>query len=380
MNDPVRVLHITEMLQAGGIESFIMNVYRNIDKSKVQFDFLITRDENEFYDEEIKKLGGRKLIIDIDKNKNVFIRVFLESIQLYKILKNSDYNIIQVHSGTPLRIFYLFAAKFAGVKTRIYHSHSAEVLGPHSFKNIKKIIFYILKMGFPMVGTDYFSCSKLAGEWMYTKRMNHSNKVKIIPNGINVDRFKYDVTTRNRYRRELEIEDNLVIGHIGRFTEQKNHEFLIDVFYEINKIEKKSKLLLIGSGELEEHIRKKVENLSLSDSVRFLGVRDDVNNIMQAMDIFLLPSHYEGLPVVGVEAQASGLKTIISDNITSEVIFTNNVVKISLDKSAKKWAEEILQSAKAFIRRDNTLDIIKNGYDISSVSKKLEELYISHSL
>lgn len=120
MNKPIRVLHITEMLQAGGIESFIMNVYRNIDKSKVQFDFLLTRNEKEFYDEEVKGLGGRKLTIDIDKNKNVFIRVFLESIELYKILKSGDYNIIHVHSGTPLRIFYLFAAKFAGVNTRIY--------------------------------------------------------------------------------------------------------------------------------------------------------------------------------------------------------------------------------------------------------------------
>lgn len=377
MNKPIRVLHITEMLQAGGIESFIMNVYRNIDKSKVQFDFLLTRNEKEFYDEEVKGLGGRKLTIDIDKNKNVFIRVFLESIELYKILKSGDYNIIHVHSGTPLRIFYLFAAKFAGVNTRIYHSHSAQVLGPHSFRKVKQTIFSILKTAFPIVGTDYFACSKLAGEWMYTKRMNIFNKVKVIHNGINVDKFKYNPSTRDRYRKKLAIENNLVLGHIGRFTEQKNHEFLIEIFYELNKINPDSRLILIGSGELEENIRKKVEKLNLSDSVIFLGVRDDINNIMQAMDIFILPSHYEGLPVVGVEAQAAGLKAIISDNITSEVIFTDNVVKIPLNKTSKEWAEIILQSVEKFVRKDTTIDIVKNGYDIKYVSKNLEMFYIA---
>lgn len=377
MNEPVRVLHITEMLQAGGIESFIMNVYRNIDKSKVQFDFLITRDENEFYDEEIKKLGGRKLIIDIDKNKNVFIRVFLESIQLYKILKNSDYNIIQVHSGTPLRIFYLFAAKFAGVKTRIYHSHSAEVKGPHSMITIKKYVFKFLKLFFEYAATDYFACSEEAGKWMYSKKLIQNNKVKVIHNGIELNKFKFNSDIREKYRQELNLKDNFVIEHIGRFTHQKNHNFLIDVFDAIYKIDKSARLLLIGEGELKKNIQLKVNDLGLAEVVIFLGIRSDVNNIMQAMDVFLLPSNYEGLPVVGVEAQASGLMTVFSENITREIDITENSMFISLNEPSNIWASKVMNKKNSTVRGNSLKDIIKYGYNIEYIAKYLEGIYIN---
>lgn len=371
----VRVLHVTEMLQAAGIESFIMNVYRNIDRSKIQFDFFITRDEKEFYDDEIKELGGKKYTIDINKDKNVFIRVLQESYQLYKFLKKTKYKIVHIHSGTPLRVFYLFAAKFAGVDKRMYHSHSAEVKGPHSLLATKKIIFKILKRMFRYSATNYFACSKAASEWMYPPKLWQD--VKVIYNGINIEKFKFNKQIREKYRNELDISDNYVIGHIGRFNEQKNHTFLIDIFNEIHKRDKKAKLLLIGEGELKEKIHEKVKKLCLDDSVIFLGVRHDVNNIMQAIDVFLLPSNYEGLPVVGVEAQASGLPTIVSDNITNEIKITDNIKMVSLSKLPSQWADIILNYKDKYDRKDMSIEITKSGYDISDTVKSITTYYLS---
>ncbi|MEI3337479.1 MAG: glycosyltransferase family 1 protein [Clostridium sp.] len=375
MCDKIRVLHVTEMLQAAGIESFIMNVYRNIDRERIQFDFFITRDEKEFYDDEISKLGGKKFVTNFNQNSNVFIRVLKESRALYKFLKKSDYQIIHVHSGTPLRIFYLLAAKCAGVKKRIYHSHSAEVKGPHSNLGIKKVIFKFLKVFFPLFGTDFFACSKAAGEWMYTKNMIRHDKVRVIYNGINSIEFQYDEEVRKVYRKELGLENKFVIGHVGRFNTQKNHTFLIDIFREIQTMDKQTVLLLLGEGELEGNIREKVSNLNLSETVKFLGVRHDVNKVMQAMDAFVLPSNYEGLPVVGVEAQAAGLPMFCSDNITNEVVITPNINLLSLNLSAKEWAKIIMQKGKKNHRK-NMLDyIVKSGYDISKSVNDLQKFY-----
>ena len=375
MCDKIRVLHVTEMLQAAGIESFIMNVYRNIDRERIQFDFFITRDEKEFYDDEISKLGGKKFVTNFNQNSNVFIRVLKESKALYKFLKKSDYQIIHVHSGTPLRIFYLLAAKCAGVKKRIYHSHSAEVKGPHSNLGIKKVIFKFLKVFFPLFGTDFFACSKAAGEWMYTKNMIRHDKVRVIYNGINSIEFQYDEEVRKVYRKELGLENKFVIGHVGRFNTQKNHTFLIDIFREIQTMDKQTVLLLLGEGELEGNIREKVSNLNLSETVKFLGVRHDVNKVMQAMDAFVLPSNYEGLPVVGVEAQAAGLPMFWSDNITNEVVITPNINLLSLNLSAKEWAKIIMQKGKKNHRK-NMLDyIVKSGYDLSKSDNELQKFY-----
>lgn len=376
-NECKRVLHVTEMLQAAGIESFIMNTYRNIDRNKVQFDFFVTRDEKEFYDDEIKSLGGRKFVVDIDKNTNVFIRVIKESIELKRVLKREKYNIVHIHTGTPLRIFYLIAAKMAKVKTRIYHSHSAEVLGPHEMIGYKKLIFKILKQFFKFVGTDFFACSNAAAEWIYTSRLISSNNVKIIYNGIDLNKFKFNKDIRDNYRKKLGIENKFVIGHIGRFEEQKNHKFLIDIFNEVYQSDPSARLLLIGKGNLEQEIRNKVLKYGLNDSVIFLGVIDDVNKIMQAMDVFVLPSNYEGLPVVGVEAQASGLKMISSDNITEEVAITPNIEFVSLDKSAKEWAEIILDVKENYVRYNTSKLIQQSGYDIRSVANKMERFYLS---
>lgn len=375
MENKLKILHVTEKLQAGGIENFIMNVYRNIDRENLDFHFMVTRNENEFFENEIKELGGKKFVIDSNKKDNVFRRVLKESKELEKFLKENKYDVIHIHSGTPLRIFYLRAAKRAGVPKRIYHSHSAEVKGPHNGLKIKKIIFKIIKKLFPIYATNYFACSQWAAEWMYPKRLIEEQKVVVINNGIDIEKFRYNEQTRKEYRGTLNIGNKKVIGHIGRFNHQKNHTFLIDIFKAIYDKNKDYVLLLIGDGELREKIENKVKNLGIEEGVKFLGVRNDVEKVMQAMDLFLLPSNYEGLPVVGIEAQATGLPIICSDNITNEVCITENIKMISLDKTAEEWSDNIINVLEKFERKDTSEEIIKNGYNIEQVTEKIEKIY-----
>ena len=402
----VRVLNITECMQSAGIESYIMNVYRNIDRNKVQFDFFVTRNEKEFYDDEIKALGGKKFVTDHMKIKSTFLRVILESIDLYKFLKKEKYSIIQVHTGTPLRVFYLISAKLSKVETRIYHSHSAEVFGPHKGLFIKKKIFKVLKQFIPFLATNMFACSKEAGKWMYPKRVQE--KVEVIKNGIILDKFVFNEEVRKKYRKDFNIEYNIksemknntenktsneiknnvenkvkndikegvenkvIIGHVARFNNQKNHTFLIDVMNEVVKENKSYILWLIGSGELEEEIKEKVKRLNLEENIIFLGVRDDVNNLMQAMDIFVLPSNYEGLPVVGIEAQASGLSCLFSSKITNEVKITDKCKFIDLN--IEDWKNAILNE-KIDNKRDYKKEIEEAKYDIKSTVNYLERIY-----
>lgn len=366
----VRILNIVECMQAAGIESYIMNVYRHMDKEKIQFDFWITREEKEFYDDEIEKLGGKKYTTNRLNIKNTGIRVFFESIDLYKFLKKNKYEVIEVHTGTPLRFMYLIAAKMAKVKKRIYHSHSAEVFGPHSGLKLKKIIFGVLKNIIPSFATDFLACSKVAGVWMYPKRIQP--KVCVINNGIDLEKFKFNSNTRIQYRNKFNVEKEIIIGHVARFNHQKNHTFIIDVFKEIVKVNNNYQLWLIGSGELEKDIRQKVKQLELMEKVKFLGVRDDVNKLMQAMDIFVLPSNYEGLPVVGIEAQAAGLPSFFSNNITEELKVTKLAHFIELD--IDKWKNEITEiDVKEHI---NTIDEIKMAkYDIDTTISQLMSIY-----
>ena len=258
MEDKIKVLHITEKLQSGGIENFIMNIYRNIDKEKVEFNFLVTRNEKEFFEDEIKQLGGKKFVIDCNKNQNVFKRIIKESKELEKFLKENKYDVVHIHSGTPLRIFYLRAAKKAKIPKRIYHSHSAEVKGPHNALKLKKIIFSFLKRFFKFYGTDFLACSKMAAKWMYTSNMIKKQQVKIVNNGIDIDKFKFNSQIREKYRKKLLIDNDIkAICHIGRFNHQKNHTFLIDIFKELSILNEKCHLYLIGDGELRGKIKLK---------------------------------------------------------------------------------------------------------------------------
>ena len=363
--EPIRVLQITGGMNMGGIENFIMNVYRNIDKDKVQFDFLIHQDEKQIFEDEIVKLGGK--IYRISSIRQIgylkykkILRKFFEENQ-YKIV-HSHYNEL---SGLILEI-----AKKVGIKVRIAHSHTSYPKYSNIFLNIiSKYLVNKLKDD----KIIKFSCSKRAGEWLFGK----NSIFKIINNGINPEEYIFNLNKRDEERKKLGIsKDDIILGHVGRFSNEKNHLFLIDVFNELYKKNKNYKLILIGDGPTKEEVMKKVKTFKLEKRVSFLGVRKDVKNLLQSLDLFILPSIFEGLPVTLVEAQGAGLKCFISDCVTREIDLECGLTEfISLEKSPKEWAETV--DSKREYERKNTIEALRShGYDMTENAKKFEKKYI----
>ena len=343
-----------------------MNYYRNIDKDKIQFHFLCDEDSTNIPYEEIEKMGGKVIIIP------PYQRLFEYQKELYRIFKENNYKIVHSHIST-LSVFPLRIAKKAGVPIRIAHSHSTS--NKKEWK--RNLIKNILKPFSKVYANQFFACSELSGRWLFGEKAFKNNKIKIINNAIDLEKFKFNKEIRNKIREKLNIlEDTVLIGHIGRFVTQKNHEFLIEVFNDIYKGRKNSKLILIGQGNLKKKIVKKVEELGLKDNVIFTGQINNVSDYYNAMDIFILPSLYEGLPVVGIEAQANGLLCEFSTDMTKETKVLNTTRFISLKETPENWAKIILEDYKNFKRKDSFDEMTENNFNIIKEAKKLEEYYI----
>lgn len=364
----IRVLHITLVLQAAGIESFIMNMYRHIDRSKVQFDFLVMRDEKEFYDEEIRSLGGKKYTIP-ENMGNTLVKVAKDSRQIEAFLRQHSYDVVHIHYTTPLRAPYVRAAKKAGAKVRIYHSHSAEVSGKSS---LKRIIYQRMRHGLNRWTTDFFACSKAAADWMFTPET--AARAKVIYNGIDIERFRFNARARQEVRDEYHLGDRFVVIHTGRFLDQKNHRFVVSLFAELKKDRPDAKLLLLGTGDLLGEIRTLTHSLGVENDVVFLGVRDDVERFLSAADCYVMPSLYEGLPVAAVEAQCAGLPCVLSENITREVALTDLVRFLSLDAPVTEWKKAVLEAARTE-RRDGSQAVADSGYSVAEVAAQLQNFY-----
>lgn len=358
-----RVLNVLPSMRAAGVESFVMNVYRNIDRSKIQFDFLVHTNKKEFFDDEIKKLGGRIYRLSLKDDKN-FVKYIRDLNNFFK--EHPEYTIVHGHMQSLMPL-YLAVAKKNGVKERIAHSHNS------SFeKSTKGVLLHIFSRFAKYFSTTNYACSKTAGQYLFGK-----NKFEVILNGIDVDKFFFNEENRKKLRKELLCEDKFVIGHIARFELQKNHEFLVDVFYEFQKKCRDSVLLLVGEGKLENRIKRQVDLLGISDKVHFLGVRKDANVLYSAFDCFVLPSLYEGLPVVGVESQLSGLPVLLSDTITNEV-YINFKTKF-LDISSRDCWIDSLSEQYLYFKKSSSANcrMVKNyeKFDIKNIADNLENRY-----
>lgn len=356
-----------------GIATLIYNFNQNLDTEKIIFDYVIPNKVNEkYYKENIENKKGK--IYELEINKTGINKKFLYFFKLIKFLRNNRYEIIHINESTAhMMLYYSLICKIAGIKEIILHSHSS---GFDSGKRgIKLIIHKISKLLLPLFTKNYLACSKTAAQWTFLKK--YLNKVIIINNGIDTEKFKFNLDKRNKIRKELKMEENFVLGHVGRMSYQKNHEFLIEIFKEIKKIIPESKLLLIGTGPLESKLKEKVKNLNLEENILFLGLKNNVEDYFQAMDLFLLPSHFEGLGIVGIEAQSSGLFTLLSDVVPREVEVTNLCKFISLEDK-EKWLKIIkLRKEKLYnYERDNYfLEVKKSNYDIKECTKELMKLY-----
>ena len=362
--DKLRVAQIVGKMNSGGVESVVMNYYKNIDREKVQFDFIVDKDSMYVPRDIIENLGGKVYIIP------PYQHLFSYMKSLIKLFKENKYKVVHSHINS-LSIFPLCAAKIANVKIRIAHSHSSA--GSKELK--RNIIKYILRPFSKVFPTDFLACSEFAGRWLFGEKFMNSSKVKVLNNAIDTSKFSYNTEIRENIRKQEGLEDKFVIGHVGRFVNQKNHSFLIKIFNEIHKLDKNSVLILLGDGPLRKSIEAEVKSLKIEDSVKFLGIKENVNEYMQAMDVFLLPSFYEGLPVVGVEAQTAGLSCIFSTNVTDEAKLTDNTIYLNLDAGEKAWAEIALKY-KDLPRKNTDPIIIEKGFDIKNEAKKLENYYL----
>ncbi len=368
MKEPIRVLQIIGIVAGGGVEAVIMNYYEHIDRTKVQFDFIVHNDNKIDITQKVEAMGGKVYkVTPYYKNPIAFMW------DIYKVIKRHHYRIVHSNMNT-LSAFSLFAAWAAGAPVRILHNHSTSSPG-ETKRNIMK---FMLRPFARLFANHYLACSRLAGEWMYGRKMMDSGKVTIVNNAIDLKKYAFNPQKRNLLRKELGLADEFVIGHVGRFMFQKNHEFLIDVFAEAYKKNPHMALLLVGDGPLRPAMEEKVRKLGLTDHVKFLGLRNNVQDFYHVMDILVLPSHYEGLPVVGVEAQANGLPCLFSTKVTKETRLTHSAQFLDLEAGASMWAEEII-SIKCERNKKAGDELRQAGFEIYKEAEKLVKFYIELS-
>lgn len=373
----IRVAQILGKMNGGGVEQVVMNYYRAIDREKVQFDFFLFKGSKYCPVEEIKALGGRLFVLPTFRHPLKYLKV------LRRLLEENGYDIVHCHLNT-LSFLPLLAAKQAGVKTRILHNHSTSGGVREWHRNLAKTM---LKPLAKKDATDYFACSELAARWLYGSRavvpldeqeIPGVKRVRIMPNAIDTQKYSFSEENRREMRRELKIPASMqVFGHVGRFCPQKNQSFLVDIFKEIHAQSKNSCLVMAGTGEDMELIKARVIAAGLSDCVVFAGQLSSTERFYSAIDCFLLPSNYEGLPVVGIEAQTAGLPCLFSDRVTSEAKITGSAQFLPLGNAAD-WACAALCCCGTG-NKNAAEQVAAKGYDIHKAAEKLTDFYLRKS-
>lgn len=363
-NETIRIAQIMGKWLGGGVESVVMNYYRHIDRTKIQFDFICDNDSTNIPYEEIESLGGKVILIP------PYQKVFKYHKELKRVLKDGKYKIVHSHINT-LSVFSLWAAKSAGVPVRIAHCHATT--NKKEFK--RNIVKIALRPVCKLFATNYMCCSESAGRWMFGNKNYNNNKVVLMRNAINIDKFVFKENIRQKYRESLGIKDNqIVIGHVGRMVETKNHTFLFNIFVQLCEV-KDAVLVLIGQGHLEKKLKQQVEKLGIKERVIFLGQKNDINNWYQVFDLFILPSLYEGFGMALLEAQVSNLPCIASTNVPKEAKLIDDFRFLPLTYDINMYVENINELLKNNKRKSNKELIASKGFDISKETSILENYY-----
>lgn len=369
MNECQRILQVVTIMNRGGIENMLMSLYRNIDRNKIQFDFIVHRREKGDFDDEILALGGKihyapPYIFSNHYSYKKWWYDFFKTHNEYKIIHSHAYSIASIHLN--------IAKKYN--LTTIVHSHSSS-----TGNGIKGKLKKLLQLNIENIPDYLFTCSDKAGEWLYGKDCKARSNYFLLKNAIPTDKYTFNKDIRHKVRKAFNIEDKYVIGHVGSFGLPKNHKYLIEIFKKISETKPNAVLLLIGDGNLRPEIENQIRELEILDKVIMTGIRTDVNEMLQAMDCFVFPSIYEGLPVTVIEAQAAGLPCFISDNITKEVVITDLVKCLPINVEPDLWAEEILKSETPY-GNDTKEQIIKSGYDIDTTTEWLSDFYKNNEI
>jgi glycosyltransferase involved in cell wall biosynthesis len=373
MSKKIKILHVVGKRPKGGIGTFLINITKYMDKEKFEFDFLIngTVTPGEF-DKRMLELGSNVYVLPELKYRSAF-HYIKELKSFYNC--HHEYDIVHIHSPNITVFNYYFLKKYPSIKIAV-HSHSTK----YSDKFINSLRNFFLYMPIKRIADLYFACNISSAKFLFGRNKKTINKVIIVHNGIEIDKFTFSDKIRERIKKDLGVENNLIIGHVGAFVPVKNHEFIINVFKQILEIEKNAILILVGDGDLENKIRNKVDELKISPFVKFLGRRHDVQDIMQAFDLFLMPSRFEGMPLVGIEAQTTGLACFFSTSVPNEIKIIEDVFFYNLDDSPQVWAKQIHNYINDHLNtRDPRIKFaryVKNcGFDIVDTVKVLEKAY-----
>lgn len=363
----IRVLHSVSNMDRAGIETMLMNYYRHIDRNKVQFDFLCNKIKPGAYDDEIKSMGG-KIYHTPGLNPAKYPKYLAYMRSLFS--ENPGYRIVEAHNGA-LGVYALHAAKVNNIPIRIFHAHGASIT-----KDWKLPIKLFCKSRLKANINHNYTCGIAAAECYFGKKVVEKGDYELIPNAIEVEQFVFNDNVRKNLRKKYNLQDKHVIGHVGRFMKQKNHIFLLNVFKQLVEKDSHAYLVLLGDGELMESIKAKAKEFDLENRVLFVGNVGNANEWYSAFDVFVLPSIWEGLPVVGVEAQAADLPCVFSDGVTKEIGLTDKVQFVPLKASISEWVQA-LQNALNFRERNNNSSLIREKhYDIKTEAIKLQDRYL----
>ena len=370
-NKTVKILQVGMTRNWGGLETYLIQQFQHLD-NKVHYDFVNITGEYDIVFSEVIRERGSKIYSVCSRHRNPLLH-YLQWLKLLMSIKD-EYKAIVLNANSLAYVFPIWVAKLFGIPKRIIHSHNAGFENDVGF--IKDCLIKVNKLLLKHSATDYWACSQRAGEWMFGKKQ----KFTVIPNAIKVKDFAYSPEARKLKRNELGLDDQLIVGHVGRFTNQKNHQFLIEIFAELCKLHEKATLLLAGDAVEDvsylDNAKSLVHKLGLESKVLFLGMRSDVKELMQAMDCFVLPSKFEGLPLVGIEAQAAGLPCFFADTITKEIGISDLAHFLSLQDAPAIWAENILVGIREE-RKDSSTQIKLAGYDIDTSVKSIENYFLS---
>lgn len=372
MEQIVRVL-VVAPLGVGGVTNMMINIQKCLDRSKINFDYLVIHDRHEPCEEQVMALGSRKLVACVDNVKTKVFRRVIRMNEIRKVCKENHIKIMHYNADSAMDFTNILAAKLGGVKYITIHSHNADY--HKNVSEIEKIIIQLMKPFLITICDNYWSCSELAAKFMFPKKIIKERKYSVLPNGIELQKYDFNEQVRRDVREELELQEHFVVGHVGRFSIQKNHAFLLEIFQKIYERDSTSILLLFGEGELMNEMKEKAEKLGISDATIFYGVSNQMEKMWQAMDVFLMPSLHEGLPVTSIEAQASGLPCVFSDCITKEVDLTGKAEFLSLKEEPDIWANAVL-NCKGRERIGGSSMLKDASYDIQKTAQIVSDFYL----
>lgn len=368
----VRVL-VVAPLRVGGVTSMMINIQKRINREQLNFDYLVFHDIQEPRENEVYAMGSKKLVASADDVKWQPKRFFSRLLRIKKVCKDNNIKVLHYNADTPMAVFNILAARAGGVKYVTIHSHNAGFEDRSNW--LARFLCLGLKPLIPLVCNSFWGCSEKAAEFLLPSKVIKENKYCVLKNGIELSKFKFQNEIREKTRKNLGVENNFVIGHAGRFSTQKNHIFLLKIFKYIYDIDDNAILILFGVGELLDEIKAEAHSLGISDRVIFYGTSSEMEKMYMAMDVFVMPSLHEGLPVTGIEAQASGLPCVFADTITREVDITSTSKFLSLNADVDIWAKTIMK-CKGTERVDSLKILKQKGYDIADTAHMFENFYL----